>query len=138
MTNKIYDNTINAEFDLDGFAKLLASSESRIVFIGIVDSLFKLRYSNFREGAKLYADLDVIRNLMTISARLVKDDLAKLEPILGKLSTALVRFEKRVLVFTPVDDYVIVVGLDTDVPTPFPEYVAGLIKTAAKRNRNTN
>ena len=126
---------IDTNLDLDEFAKSLASSESRIVFIGIVDNLFKLRYSNFREGAKFYADREVIRNFMTIAPRLVVDELEKLEPVLGDIGAVLVRFEKRVLVFTPLDNYVIVVGLETDVPTPFPEYIAGLIKTAANRTR---
>lgn len=72
---------------------------------------------------------------MTIAPRLVMDELEKLEPVLGEIGAVLVRFEKRVLVFTRLDNYVIVVGLETDVPTPFPEYIAGLVKTAAKRTR---
>ena len=126
----------HAEYNgLDAFAKYLASSDSRIVFIGIVDSSFKLRYSNFREGAKLYANQDVLRNLMTISPRLVIEELEKLEPVVGKITSVTVRFEKRVLVFSRLDKYVVVVGFDTNVPTPFSEYVAGLIKNSAKRTR---
>jgi hypothetical protein len=124
--------------DLDGFAKSLALSDGRIVFIGIVDSSFKLRYSNFREGARLYADQEVVRNLMTIAPRLVIDELEKLEPVVGKINSVLVCFEKRVLVFSRLDNYVVVVGFDTDVPTPFPEYIAGLVKNAAKRTRTSS
>ncbi|HMK82634.1 MAG TPA: hypothetical protein VK503_02860, partial [Candidatus Bathyarchaeia archaeon] len=84
-----------------------------------VDSSYKLRYSNFREGAKLYADQVVIRNLMTISPRLVIEELEKLKPVVGKITSVTVRFEKRVLVFSRLDKYVVVVGFDTNVPTPF-------------------
>ena len=130
-----HDNAVETKLNLDEFANALALSESRIVFIGIVDSSFKLKYSNFREGAKLYANQEVLRNLMTIAPRLVIDELEKLEPVVGKINSVLVRFEKRVLVFSRLNNYVVVVGFDTEVPTPFPEYIAGLIKTAAKRAR---
>jgi hypothetical protein len=130
-----HDNAVETKLNLDEFANALALSESRIVFIGIVDSSFKLKYSNFRVGAKLYANQEVLRNLMTIAPRLVIDELEKLEPVVGKINSVLVRFEKRVLVFSRLNNYVVVVGFDTEVPTPFPEYIAGLIKTAAKRAR---
>jgi len=130
-----HDSGLETELNLEEFAKSLALSESRIVFIGIVDNSFKLRYSNFREGAKLYADQEVLRNLMRIAPRLVIDELEKLEPVVGKINSVLVCFAKRVLVFSRLNNYVVVVGFDTDVPTPFPEYVAGLIKAAAKRTR---
>ncbi|HMK82114.1 MAG TPA: hypothetical protein VK503_00190 [Candidatus Bathyarchaeia archaeon] len=81
----------------------------------------------------MYANQDVLRNLMTISPRLVIEELEKLEPVVGKINSVLVRFEKRVLVFSRLNDYVVIVGFDTDVPTPFPEYVAGLIKNSVKR-----
>jgi hypothetical protein len=128
----------DTELDFEEFAKFLASSDGRIVFIGVVDSLFKLRYSNFREDAKLYTDLDAIRNFITMTPRLVMNEVQKLEPILGEVDAVLVIFKNRVLVFSHLEDYVIVVGFGTDVPTPFPEYVAGLIKNAAKRTRTSS
>ncbi|MGO9643368.1 MAG: hypothetical protein ACLPY5_01325 [Candidatus Bathyarchaeia archaeon] len=121
--------------DFEVFAQNLAASESRIVYVGIVDSQYNLRYSNFREGGKMYADADVIRSLLTIAPRLAIAELEKLEPALGKIKAVLVLFEKRVLVLSRLDDHIVVVGFDNEVPTPFPEYVAGLIKTSAKKAR---
>ena len=132
MSNK------DTELDFEEFAKLLASSDGRIISIGVVDSLFKLRYSNFREGAKFYADLDVIRNFMTMTPRLVMNEVQKLSPLLGQVEAVLLVFKRRVLVFSHLEDYVVIVGFGTDVPTPFPEYVAGLIKNAAKRTRTSS
>lgn len=126
-------NTVITEPDLDGFAKSLALTESRIIYIGIVDSSSKLLYCNFREDAKLHLDEEVIRNLMAITSSMVVAPLEKLESILGKMSTVLVRYENRVLIFIRLKNYSIIVGLDPDVPTPFPEYVAGLVKNAVNR-----
>ena len=118
------------------FAKALAEDEARIVYVGIVDSKYELKYSVFREGGEVYADFNVIRNLLTFAPRLVIAELEKLEPTLGKISAVLVRFEKRVLVFSRLDDHVVIVGFHTEVPTPFPEYVAERIKRAARSARN--
>ena len=133
----INDRAKQSSLDFEAFAQNLASAEGRIVYVGIVDSQYKLRYSNFRQGGEVYADFHVIRNLLTFASRLVVGELEKLEPTLGKIDSVLVRFKKRVLVFSRLDDHIVVVGFDTEVPTPFPEYVAGLIKTAAKKARNT-
>jgi hypothetical protein len=61
------------------------------------------------------------------------NELEKSKPNLGSVSSVLVRFAKRVFIFSRYDDYVIVVGLDVDVQTPLPELVAKLIKDAAGR-----
>ena len=126
-----------SSLDFEEFAQNLASAEGRIIYVGIVDSQYKLRYSNFRQGGEVYADFHIVRNLLTFAPRLVVGELEKLEPTLGKIDSVLVRFKKRVLVFSRLDDHIVVVGFDTEVPTPFPEYVEGLIKTAAKKARNT-
>lgn len=132
-----HDRIKESSLDFEMFAQNLASDEVRIVYVGIVDSEYKLKYSNFREGGKLYGDFHVIRNLLTIAPRLAVAELEKLEPTLGKIDAVLVRFEKRVLVFSRLDDHVVVVGFDPEVPTPFPEYVAERIKRAAKKARIT-
>jgi len=124
-----------SSLDFEVFTQNLIEDEARIIYVGIVDSQFKLKYSNVREGGELYADFNVIRNLLTFAPRLVIGELEKLEPALGKINAVLVRFEKRVLVFSRLDDYVVVVGFHTEVPTPFPEYVAQRIKRAALNAR---
>jgi len=130
-----HSNAEPQSLDFEVFARNLIEDEARIIYVGIVDSQYRLQYSNIREGGKVYGDFDVIRNLLTFAPRLVIAELEKLEPELGKINAVLVRFEKRVLVFSRLDDYVVVVGFHTEVPTPFPEYVAERIKRAAKNAR---
>ena len=100
-----------------------------------MDSQYRLKYSNVREGGEVYGNFNVIRNLLTFAPRLVIAELEKLEPALGRINAVLVRFEKQVLVFSRLDHHVIVVGFHTEVPTPFPEYVADRIKRAAANAR---
>ncbi|MFI5448697.1 MAG: hypothetical protein ACHQ03_02870 [Candidatus Bathyarchaeia archaeon] len=130
-----HDEVEQSSLDFEAFTRNLIADEVRIIYVGIVDSQYRLKYSNYREGGEVYGDFNLIRNLLTFAPRLVIGELEKLEPTLGKINAVLVRFEKRVLVFSRLDDHVVVVGFHTEVPTPFPEYVAERIKRAARSAR---
>ena len=117
--------------NFERFGQNLLDIDTRIVYVGIVNSHFKLMHSCFREGAKLHADSKTIHNFMTLAPKLTMNDLEKSKPTLGSISSVLVRFEKRVFVFNRLDGFVIIVGLDIEVPTPLPELIATHIKTAA-------
>jgi hypothetical protein len=117
--------------NFDKFAKNLLAEDNRIVFVGIISDHFKLLYSTFREGVKLYSDHKAIQKFMSLSSQLTTDELEKKRSILGPISTVLVRFAKRVFVLSRFNGNVIVVGLDVEVPTPLPDRIAKLIKTAA-------
>jgi hypothetical protein len=90
-------------------------------------------HSTFREGAKLYSEPEMIRNFMTLAAQLVVNNLEEAKPVLGAITSVLVRFDKRVFVFSRLDGYLVVVGLDVNVRTQLPDLVAKLIRTAAAR-----
>jgi hypothetical protein len=117
--------------NFDKFAKNLLAEDNRIVFVGIISDHFKLLYSTFREGVKLHSDHKAIQKFMSLSSQLTMDELEKKRSILGPISTVLVRFAKRVFVLSRFNGNVIVVGLDVEVPTPLPNRIAKLIKTAA-------
>ena len=113
------------------FARNLLELDGRIVYVGIVNSHSRLMYSEFREGARVYSDRETIHKFMSLAPSLTMDELEKSKPSLGSISTVLVRFAKRVFVLSRFNEYVIVVGLEIEVPTPLPELIASLIKTAA-------
>ena len=119
--------------NFERFGQNLLDLDNRIIFVGIVDSHDNLRHSCFREGAELYADQKIIDNFMTLAPRLTMNELEKSKQNLGSISSVLVRYEKRVFVFSRLNEFVIIVGLETEVPTPLPELVATHIKTAASR-----
>ena len=118
--------------NFEKFAKNLLAEDTRIVFVGIIDDHFKLLYSTFREGAELYSNHKAIQKFMSLCSKLTMGELEKSKPILGSISTVLVRFANRVFVLSRFNVFVIVVGLDVEVPTPFPDLIANLIKTAAR------
>ena len=88
-------------------------------------------HSSFREGAKLYSDREAIRNFMTRAPYFTINNLEESKPILGGITSVLVRFNKRVFVFSRFDEYVVAVGLDMEVHTPLPDLIEKLVKTAA-------
>jgi hypothetical protein len=117
--------------NFDKFAKNLLAEDNRIVFVGIISDHFKLLYSTFREGVKLYSDHKAIQKFMSLSSQLTMGELEKTKSMLGPITTVLVRFAKRAFVLSRFNGNVIVVGLDEEVPTPLPDRIATLIKTAA-------
>jgi len=119
--------------NFERFGQNLLDLDNRIVYVGIVNDHYKLMHSCFREGAKLHSDSKTIHNFMTLAPKLTMNDLEKSKPALGSISSVLVKFEKRVFVFNRLDEYVIIVGLEAEVPTPLPELIATHIKTAASR-----
>jgi hypothetical protein len=127
--------------NFERFAENLLDLDNRIVYVGIVDGHFKLMHSSFRQGTELDADViqldsdpEIINDFMALSSRLTMHELGNGKQALGSISSVLVRFERRVLVFSRLNEYVIIVGLDVEIPTPVPEMIAGLIKTAASES----
>jgi hypothetical protein len=122
-----------AVVNFERFGRNLLDLDGRIIFVGIVDSHHNLLHSCFREETELHSERKVIRNFMMLAPRLTMNELEKSKPNLGSISSVLVRFEKRVFVLSRLNELVIAVGLDVDIPTPVPELINGLIKSAARR-----
>jgi len=70
---------------------------------------------------------------MTLAPQLTINGLEDAKPVLVAISSVLVRFDKRVFVFSRLDGFIVIVGLDVDMHTPLPDLIAKLIKTAAAR-----
>ena len=117
--------------NFEKFAKNLLAEDNRIVYVGIINDHFKMLYSAFR-GVKLSTEHKAIEKFMSVSSQLTMEELGKSQPFLGSISSVLVRFAKRVFVLSRFNEHVIVVGLDVEVPTPLPDLMANLIKTAAR------
>ena len=124
---------VRKRLNFERFGQNLLDLDNRIVYVGIVNSRYKLMHSCFREGATVHSDSRTIHNFMMLAPKLTMTDLEKSKPALGSISSVLVRFEKRVFVFSRLDEFVIIVGLETEVPTPLPDLIANHIKTAASR-----
>ncbi len=115
------------------FCNNLLTLDHRILFVGIVDDQNNLMHSSFREGVKLYSNAEVIRHFMTLAPQLTINGFEKANSVLGAISSVLVRFDKSVFVFSRLDGFIVIVGLDVNMHTPIPDLIAKLIKTAAAR-----
>ena len=119
--------------NFERFGQNLLDLDKRIVYVGIVNEHFKLMHSSFREGAILHSDLETIHNFMTLAPKLTMTELERSKPNLGTVSSVLIRFEKRVFVINRLDEFVIIVGLETQIQTTIPELITTYIKAAANR-----
>jgi hypothetical protein len=126
--------------NFERFCENLLDLDARIVYVGIVDGHFKLMHSCFRQDSHSdasptqFSDPKTIHDFMMLAPRLTMQELEKSKPALGSISSVLVRFEKRVFVFSRLNEYVIIVGLDVNIPTAVPDLIAELIKTAASKS----
>jgi len=119
--------------NFERFEQNLLDLDDRINYVGIVDSHDKVKHSRSREGTEFHSDSKPIRSFMALAPKLTMSELGQTKPTLGSISSVLVRLEKGVFVFSRLNEFVIVVGLDVEIPTPVPELVTSLIKNAASR-----
>ena len=119
--------------NFDKFIEGLFAREPRLVYVGVANNLYKLVASEIRKDATVYLSPQALENFVQITPIVIVDALERLQPLLGKISSILVRYEKRVLLFTRFEGDVIVLGFETSVPTPFPIEIAKLIEEVAKK-----
>ena len=108
--------------------------ETQIVFVAVVDNRYTVLINKFREGSTLYYSPEYIRNFVQITPVIIVDALEKLKLMLGSISTVVIRYEKRVLLFSRYEDMIIVLGFDPSIPTPFPDSMARLIRKVASES----
>lgn len=123
--------------DFEQLVQGLIRFDDKIVFVGVVDSLYKVRHSSFREGAKLLAKPEVILNFMSLAPRIVVDELEKRKPWLGPIKSVLVRYEKRVFMFVHLEDCVVVIGFQPEVSTPLTSSIVRFIENTATKSTPT-
>ena len=115
------------------FCENLLTLDHRVVYVGIVDNQPRLMHSKFREGAELHSTPAAVRKFMTIAPHFI-DNLEMDKPTIGGITSVLLKSDKRVVVFSRLDGFIVAVGLDEEIHTPIPDLVEKLIKTAAARS----
>jgi hypothetical protein len=117
--------------DFDKFIERLLMHEPRLVYVGVANNQYKLVASKIRKDATTYLTHQALQNFVQITPIIIVDALERLQPLLGGISSILVRYEKRVLLFSRFEENVIVLGFEPSVPTPFPIEISKLIKKVA-------
>jgi hypothetical protein len=120
--------------DVEKFVQAMFVREQQVLFVAVVDSRYNLLTNdvNVRNGVSLYYPKQYVRDFVHTAPMIVVDALEKLKPALGPISSVTVRYEKRVILFSRHEDMIVVLGLDSSVPTPFSDSMAKLIAEVAK------
>ena len=103
--------------------------DSRIRYVGIVDSQFHIVMSKMREGVQSVTTEEEERNFVQIMPPIIVDAVEKLQPILGKLDNVTVRYEKVLLVFFHIQNFTVVLSFNPDVSTPFISSLSETMRT---------
>ncbi len=105
--------------DVEKFAAEAFRRDKGIRYVGIVDNQFHILLSKIREGVVSVAPSEDERNFIQVMPPIIVDAAEKLQPILGKLESVTMRYEKLLLVFFRVRRVVVALTYAPDVTTPF-------------------
>jgi hypothetical protein len=115
--------------DVDKFAEEVFRKDSRIRYVGIVDKGFHILLSKMREGVQSITTVEQERNFVQLMPPIIVDAVEKLQPILGKLDTVTIRYEKVLLAFFRMNTLVVVLSFDSNVSTPFVSSLSDSMRT---------
>jgi hypothetical protein len=117
------------------FAMSILEQEPKVLFVAVVESRADtVLASEMRKGASLYYPAQYIHDFVMIAPALVMGALEKLQPALGAITSVMVRYERRVLLFSRIDDLIAVLGFEESISTPFADQMAELIRRVAKES----
>ncbi|HMK82625.1 MAG TPA: hypothetical protein VK503_02815 [Candidatus Bathyarchaeia archaeon] len=115
--------------DPEKFVEEAFKRDSRIRYVGIVDSQFHIVMSKMREGVQSVTTEEEERNFVQIMPPIIVDAVEKLQPLLGKLDNVTVRYEKVLLVFFHIQNFTVVFSFNPDVSTPFISSLSETMRT---------
>jgi len=119
--------------NVEKFAEETFKIDPKLRYVGIVDNQYNILLSEMREGVQSVTTEDQERRFVQIVPPIIVDAVEKLEPILGKVESIRVRYEKMVLVFFRMENLVVILSFDPDVPTPFGTSISNAIGEVGAR-----
>ena len=115
--------------DVEKFAQEAFRRDSRIRYVGIVDAEYHVLLSKMREGVESVRTSEDYRNFVQLMPPIIVDAAEKLQPILGKLESVTIRYEKVLFAFFRVKKVVVVLSYNPEVTTPFISASSDLMRT---------
>jgi hypothetical protein len=114
--------------DAERFAEEAFKRDSRIRFVGVIDNQFRILYSKMRQGVVSDASDEQERNFIQLMPPILIDAAEKMQPILGKVESVTIRYEKVLLVFFRINTVVVLLSFDATVSTPFMSALSDLMR----------
>ena len=119
--------------DYEEFASEAFVHEPKLRYVGIVDGSFHNLLSRMRGGVQSVTTDEEERNFVQIMPPIIVEAVDKMQPLLGKLDTVTVRYEK-VLVFFRVSELAVVMSFEPNVTTPFISSLSEFMKTLSSKH----
>jgi len=105
--------------DPEKFAEAAFKKDNRIRYVAIIDSEYHVLLSRMREGIQSLTTEEQERNFFQIMPPIIVDAVERLEPLLGRMDTVTVRYEKVPLAFFRMQRITVILSFNPDVTTPF-------------------
>jgi hypothetical protein len=101
--------------DVDRFVEEAFKIDARLRYLAVVDDGFHVLISKMRPGVESLTPDEVQKNFEQLVTPLVMDALAKLEPYLGELYSATLRYRKLLLLLYKQGNRIIVTSFEPEV-----------------------
>lgn len=119
--------------DAEKFANEVFKSDSRIHYVGIVDSGLHVVVSRMREGVPRLTSDEADRNYLQIAPNILIDTAEKLSPSLGPVENVTIRYEKLFLVYFRLEGFTIVLSFEPTIVRPFMSALSKSMQELASR-----
>jgi len=117
--------------EVEKFAAEAFRTDMRIRYVGIVDNEFHILLSRMREGVESVATDEQERNFVQIMPPIIVDAVEKLQPLLGKLDSVAVRYEKVILIFFRMEGLVVILSFNIDASSSLSSSLSDSMRTLA-------
>jgi len=118
----------------DKFAEAAFQHEPKLRYVGIVDGSYHVLLSKMREGLQSLTTEEQDRDFFQLMPPIIVDAAEKMQPLVGKLDTVTVRYEKVLFVFFHISELVVIFSFETDVTTPFISSLSKFMKTISSQH----
>ena len=105
--------------DVGNFADEVFKSDARILYVGIVDNELHVLISKMRDGAPNLTSDTSDRNYLQIAPNILVETAEKLSPVLGRVESVTIRYEKLFMVFFRLENLTIVLKFEPNIVRPF-------------------
>ena len=115
--------------DFESLAREIFKLDSNVRYVGLLDEKQdSLLLSEMREGVVSVTEDQTDRQLMSTFPPVILRAVERLEPHIGQLNGIVVRYEKVVLVFYRLGQYMVILSFEPTVHTPFLEHVVEMME----------
>jgi hypothetical protein len=114
--------------DVDKFAKEAFKRDNRIRYVGVVDNEFHILCSKMRDGVVSVTTEEEEHNFIQLMPPILVDAAEKMQPMLGKVESVTIRYEKVLLVFFRIGGVVIILSCNPTVPTPLSSALSDVMR----------